>query len=197
MYHYRRMTPEQRERVVRERHEQGFPWHAPPHLRGLSGAYLITAACFQHQHIFADPSDLSWLLDETMHALNDAELACSAWVFLPNHYHLLLQTEDLAIVSEALRLLHSHVATEINGRQQERGRRVWYRFGDRFIRSERHHWASVNYIHYNPVKHGYVDRMTDWPWSSIHEYVEQHGKQHMLKMWRDVPIGDYGKGRDW
>ena len=74
---------------------------------------------------------------------------------------------------------------------------MWYRFSDRFIRSARHHWATVNYIHHNPVKHGYVDRMTEWPWSSIHEYVEEHGKQHMLRMWRQYPIGDYGKGWDW
>lgn len=43
-----------------------------------------------------------------------------------------------------------------------------------------HHWATVNYLHYNPVKHGYVDRMTEWPWSSIHRYVEEEGKESVL-----------------
>ncbi|MGD2177558.1 MAG: hypothetical protein PVG71_07020 [Anaerolineae bacterium] len=84
-------------------------------------------------------------------------------------------------MSEAIRLLHSRVATEINGRHDQRGRRVWYCFSDRLIRSDRHHWATVNYIHDNPVKHGYVDCMTAWPWSSIHNYVEEHGRDHLVK----------------
>lgn len=197
MYDYRKMTPEEQQQVIRERRERGFPWHVPPHFPGVSGEYLISAACFEHQPVFADPTDLSWLLDQTLNALDEVKLPCCAWVFLPNHYHVLLRTEDMAIVSEVLRLLHSRVATEINGRHRKRGRRVWYRFSDRFIRSERHRWATVNYIQYNPVKHGYVDRMTAWPWSSIHDYVEQHGKDYVLKTWRDFPIGEYGKGWDW
>jgi len=30
----------------------------------------------------------------------------------------------------------------------------------------------VDYIHYNPVKHGYVERASDWKYSSIHRYVK-------------------------
>lgn len=29
----------------------------------------------------------------------------------------------------------------------------------------------VDYIHYNPVKHGYVDRAEEWVYSSIHRYI--------------------------
>jgi putative transposase len=32
---------------------------------------------------------------------------------------------------------------------------------------ERH----INYIHFNPVKHGFVTRVCDWPLSSFHRYV--------------------------
>ena len=34
---------------------------------------------------------------------------------------------------------------------------------------ERH----VDYIHFNPVKHGYVARVADWPYSSFHRYVQR------------------------
>jgi len=197
MYDYRKMTPEERQRVLEERRARGFPLHAPPHFRGVSGEYLITAACYEHQPIFQDPGDLSWLVNEALSALAEGDLPYQAWVFLPNHYHILLETKDLSIVSEVLRLLHSRVATSINGRHRQRGRRVWYRFSDRLIRSERHHWASINYLHYNPIKHGYVDRMTVWPWSSIHEYVKEHGKERVLQTWKAHPLGDYGKEWDW
>jgi putative transposase len=54
--------------------------------------------------------------------------------------------------------------------KQERG--IWQRrFWEHAIRDEddfRHH---VDYIHYNPVKHGYVEKVADWPYSSFHRYV--------------------------
>ena len=92
MYDYRKMTPQERQHVVYERRQRGFPWHAPPHIRQISGEYLITAACFEHKPIFADPAGLSLLLDQTLEALVEAELPGHAWVFLLNHYHALLDT---------------------------------------------------------------------------------------------------------
>ncbi|MFN3762266.1 MAG: REP-associated tyrosine transposase [Anaerolineae bacterium] len=147
--------------------------------------------------MFAHPDDLSWLTNECLDAFSHAQLPCSAWVFLPNHYHVLLETQDIRIVSETLRLLHSRVATTINGRQNQRGRQVWYRFTDRLIRNERHYWATINYIHYNPVKHKYVDRMSEWPWSSFHEYLEIYGEEWLIRTWNAYPVGNYGKGWDW
>ena len=33
--------------------------------------------------------------------------------------------------------------------------------------------AHVDYIHYNPVKHGLVNKVSDWPWSTFHKYLRQ------------------------
>ena len=197
MYDYRKMTPEEQRRVLQQRRERGFPLHAPPHFRDVSGTYMITSTCYEHRPIFEQPDDLSWLVDEALNAFTAANLPYLAWVFLPNHYHVLLETQDLSIVSEVLRLLHSRVATIINGRHHQRGRKVWYRFSDRLIRSERHYFASVNYIHYNPIKHGYVDRMGSWLWSSLHEYMEAQGEEWLVRIWKTYPVKNYGKGWDW
>jgi len=49
---------------------------------------------------------------------------------------------------------------------------VWQRrFWEHTIRDERDFEAHVNYIHYNPVKHGLVERVRDWPYSSFHRFV--------------------------
>jgi len=39
------------------------------------------------------------------------------------------------------------------------------------IRDELDYERHVDYVHYNPVKHGYVLRAADWPHSSIHRYI--------------------------
>jgi putative transposase len=41
------------------------------------------------------------------------------------------------------------------------------------IRDDTDFEQHVDYIHYNPVKHGLVARVTDWPFSSFHRYVAQ------------------------
>jgi putative transposase len=196
MYDYRRMTPDERRRVLEERRGYGYPLHAPPHFDSGAGRYLITAACYEHQPIFADPGDLSVLCRDFLTGLRDRGVKVGAWVFLPNHYHLLLEAKSLASVSETLRRLHSRTATRINGRQGKHGRVVWYRFSDRRIRGERHYHASVVYVILNPVKHGYVDRAEQWPWSSVHEFLGTQGEEGLKRSLDSYPVEKYGTGWD-
>ncbi len=76
------------------------------------------------------------------------------------------------------------------------GRKVFFRVADRAMRSERHFLATLNYVHHNPVRHGYVARWTDWPWSSASEYFSRVGWSEAERRWREYPIGDYGRGWD-
>jgi len=56
-------------------------------------------------------------------------------------------------------------------RKQERG--IWQRrFWEHAIRDEEDFNRHIDYIHINPVKHGYVQRAIDWQFSSIHRYVK-------------------------
>jgi len=60
-------------------------------------------------------------------------------------------------------------------RVREGRRGVWQRrFWEHTIRDEADLEAHFDYIHYNPVKHGYAKRPRDWPWSSFHRWVA-HG----------------------
>lgn len=95
-----------------------------------------------------------------------------SWVILPNHYHLLLST-DLEQFRARIGRLHNGKSTQWNREDGSPGRRVWFRFSDRHIRSEGDYYASLNYIYANPVKHGYAEEAALWPWSSVHKYLEQ------------------------
>lgn len=49
---------------------------------------------------------------------------------------------------------------------------IWQRrFWEHYIRDEEDFSNHMNYIHYNPVKHGYVQSPRDWEWSTFHKYV--------------------------
>ncbi|MGN6368813.1 MAG: hypothetical protein ACTHN5_11175 [Phycisphaerae bacterium] len=64
------------------------------------------------------------------------------------------------------------------------------------MRSENHFWATMNYIHHNPVRHGYVERWQDWPWSSAGEYLRSIGEEEAKRIWNTFPLKDFGKGWD-
>jgi putative transposase len=51
---------------------------------------------------------------------------------------------------------------------------IWQRrFWEHQIRDENDLQRHVDYIHYNPVKHGLVRDVDDWPWSTYHKYVKE------------------------
>ena len=64
------------------------------------------------------------------------------------------------------------------------------------MKSERHFYASLNYVLHNPVHHKYCERWQDWQCSNAKEYLEQTGKEKAAEIWREYPILDYGKNWD-
>ena len=57
-------------------------------------------------------------------------------------------------------------------RQRKGERGLWQRrYWEHLIRDESDYYRHVDYIHYNPVKHGYVPAAKDWQYSSFHRWV--------------------------
>ncbi len=196
MYRYRKLTTRQRADLVRFRGRHGFPLHSPPHLEDAAGWYLITAATFEHRPYLADDADRAEILRQLFEEFEPQGIECAGWVVLPNHYHVLVHTVDLAKAASALGRVHGRTARALNGRDKTPARKVWYRYSDRLIRSERHYFTTLNYIHHNPVKHGYVEQPRQWPCSSVHWYEEELGREWLRDCWVQYPIRDYGKGWD-
>jgi putative transposase len=197
MYEWRKMTDEERAMTLAVRRGRRLPWHSPPHLEfGGEVTFMITAACYEHAPV----------VGKTPERINDFESAlleiCQknaamvfAWCVLPNHYHILVRTEDIKHLRNEIGKVHGRSSFLWNREDHCQGRKVWHNCFDRDIKSNRHFWASLNYIHHNPVYHGYVPKWPDWPFSSANQYLEKVGRDHAAKIWNDYPILDYGK--DW
>jgi putative transposase len=195
MYEYRKLTPEQREKLVHERLARGDPPHQPPHpVRGES-LYLLTAACYEHCHHISTPKRRSALLDLLFERFIYAGMEIRAWAVLTNHYHLLVRVHAFDALGNVFQRVHGRTARHWNEEDVTAGRKVWYRYSDRAIRSEGHYYTTLNYIHYNPVKHGLVASPYDWEWSSVGWYRENNGREWLRDLWRRYPLRDYGK--DW
>jgi putative transposase len=104
-----------------------------------------------------------------------------AIVVLPDHLHTLWTLpEDDDDFSLRWRQIKSAFSRQIEKDEnvsksrvgkQERG--IWQRrFWEHAIRNELDYARHADYIHFNPVKHGYVRQVAEWPYSSFHRYVE-------------------------
>jgi putative transposase len=99
---------------------------------------------------------------------------------LPDHLHCIwtLPPGD-SDYSKRWNLLKGHFSRAIEkgeqiseSRQKRRERGVWQRrFWEHLLRNQEDFNRHVDYIHWNPVKHGYVKLVVDWPHSSYHDYV--------------------------
>jgi REP-associated tyrosine transposase len=198
MYDWRRMTQEDRAQALDVRRARQLPWHSPPHL-DFEGThqYLISAACYEHATIIGKDSDRMSVCEEgVLKACSEFCQATHAWCILPNHYHVLVTTEQIAQLRRQLGQFHGRSSHDWNGEDEARGRKVWYNCFERPMKSARHFWATLNYVHHNPVHHGYVEAWQDWPWSSAVEFLIRTGRARAMEIWKRYPILDYGKKWD-
>jgi len=196
MYNWREMTPAMRTEVLSLRKQHGQPWHGPPH--GLEKHWHhISGACYEHQAILGTaPERMAVFEKELLCTLAPVSEGVSAWCVLPNHYHLLCQCINLPAVRKALGTLHGRVSHDWNVTDATLGRTCWHRCLPKPVKSESHRWATLNYIHHNPVHHGYVKHWQEWPFSSAGQYLEAVGRDIAEKMWKDHPLLNFGKGWD-
>ncbi|WP_031430956.1 REP-associated tyrosine transposase [Methylomicrobium agile] len=106
-----------------------------------------------------------------------------AWVVLPDHMHCVWTLpsgdNDFSNRWKAIKIRFVQKIPAVERRSQVRTnkgeRAIWQRrFWEHSIRSEQDYAAHIDYCHWNPMKHGLVKRVADWPYSSFHRYV-RHG----------------------
>ena len=102
---------------------------------------------------------------------------------LPDHLHLIMQLpENDSDFSKRIRILKTNFTKRLpkecynlfNESRTKRGELgVWQRrFWEHRIRDDKDLSEHIDYIYYNPVKHGYVRSVKDWQYSSFHQDVK-------------------------
>jgi len=123
-------------------------------------------------------------------------LRLKAWVVLDDHYHLLLRSGRGMDVPRFCAQFHGLTARQVNLMDGALGRRVWDNYWDSCVRSEADLWVRFNYIHLNPVKHGYVAHPEDWAYSSYDYYRRGKGEEWLQDCWSRYPVVDVLQGKD-
>ena len=107
---------------------------------------------------------------------------------LDNHYHILTKLKDAFLLPRLIQAIHSKSAISINKMDKQSGRKVWYDYWDECIRDQEDFYTKLNYIHLNPIKHGYVDDPTKYRFSSYHSYFREKGEKGLKILMNNHPI---------
>ena len=121
------------------------------------------------------------LSESFIKVLKDHPFKIIAIVVLPDHLHCLLSLpEDDSDFSTRWGLIKANFSRSIakgervSSSRSKRGERgIWQRrFWEHLIRDEKDLYAHMDYIHWNPVKHGLTKNAADWKYSSFHRFVK-------------------------
>lgn len=116
----------------------------------------------------------------------------TAWVFLPNHWHAIVFPRYPLTISAAMSSVKASSTKRINQMRGDAGVLWQGRFFDRALRTVKEYRETVDYIHWNPVKAGLVERPEDWPWSSARDYTAHaNGNGRVIRIDRvDLPVDE-------
>ena len=151
------------------------------------GTFFFTVVTYRRQDFLVDAEARQFLRYAITEVRKTQPFTIDAWVLLPEHLHCIwtLPEDDndfskrwgriKAIFSKKAKN-YLHQSQWMNRSKQKHGEStIWQRrFWEHEIKSQRDFNHHMDYIHYNPVKHGLVKKVSDWPYSSFHLCVKRN-----------------------
>jgi len=147
------------------------------------GTFFFTVNSFQRRPILTDDRLRASLRQAINEVREELPFRIVAWVLLPDHLHCIweLPVGDAAfgvrwgrikrqVTRECAGLIQLPERSASNLRRRE-GMLWQRRFWEHEIRDDDDFRRHVDYIHWNPVKHGHVSRAIDWPYSTFRRFV--------------------------
>ena len=148
------------------------------------GIYFFTLTTFNRKKILTYPENVEILREAFRYVTGKHFFTINAFVLLPDHLHCIwtLPQND-SDFSMRWRLIKSYFtrkcakkfkSSPCKLRKDEKEQAIWQRrFWEHLIRDKKDMINQVEYIHYNPVKHGLASAPKKWQYSSFHRYVSE------------------------
>ncbi|GGI92384.1 transposase [Legionella impletisoli] len=105
-----------------------------------------------------------------------------AIVIMPDHWHIVMTLPEndmnyparLSLIKSTFSRQIEHKEDVSQSRKNKRERGIWQRrYWEHVIQDSCDYEHHINYIHFNPVKHGHVLKPSDWKYSSIHRFINK------------------------
>jgi putative transposase len=159
--------------------------HRPAHLLLDNSAYFITGSIYEKRHLLDDE------IKNELIVLMKKEFTCCNWLFnhwviLNNHYHIMVHSDKGEDLPKIMGRLHFSSGQLIRKKVYSQ-LPVWWNYWDYCPRNEKDYNIRLNYLLNNPVKHGYVNNLNDYPFSSFHQQMNNYGRDELIKQFKNHP----------
>jgi putative transposase len=153
--------------------------------RTAGGSYFFTVVTHSRGNFLTNPSEVDLLRSSFRDVKEHHPFIIDAIVIMPDHIHTIWTLpkgdRNFSVRWSLIKSKFTRRCDETCKMTTDRSRiarkeqPVWqHRFWEHQIRDETDFEHHVDYIHYNPVKHGYVKAPVEWPFSSFHLYVRRN-----------------------
>jgi putative transposase len=140
--------------------------------------HFVTFSCFHRCAYLGSAGSRDLFEDALQKARSRYRFEVLGYVVMPEHVHLLVGEPGRELLSVALQGLKLSVS------RRARAQPFWLpRYYDFNVRTEKKRLEKLNYIHWNPMKRGLVDRPEDWRWSSYRYYQTGEQGRVAIKGW--------------
>jgi REP-associated tyrosine transposase len=142
--------------------------------RLAGGSYFFTVVTANRYPLFNNSAAVQHLRTTFRSVMNRHPFTIDAIVIMPDHLHCIWTLpDDDSNYSTRWRLIKTGLTKKLRPAQVSKTPKPpWQkRYWEHTLRDQRDFNRHVDYIHFNPVKHRYVTRAVDWPYSSIHQFV--------------------------
>ncbi len=161
-------------RLKARRPERKIPAHFPPLDSGFRSVIIYLTVCVQQKKPLLANRTAARLIVEAWGA---ATFWCvGRYVIMPDHIHLFCgpNTFPAQPLKKWIACWKNHVTREWTNRSQVP---IWQReFWDRQLRRAESYEEKWQYVKNNPVRHGYVSRVEDWPYQGELNVLEWHDR---------------------
>jgi putative transposase len=150
--------------------------------------YHVTSRGDGKRKIFRQNNDHKKFLEYVLKAKEKYDFRLYAYVLLPNHYHLLVQTLQPNL-AKIMHFINGVYTTYYNKVNKNVGHLFQGRYKSIIIEADSYFKALSRYIHLNPVKANIVKRPEDYKWSSYQGYVSKKGDPYIDKDQLEALLG--------
>jgi putative transposase len=145
--------------------------------------HFVTFSCFHQRGYLDSPPVRDLFEDALLKAQSRYRFEVAGYVVMPEHVHLLVSEPGRESLAVALQGLKLSVA------RRTRTRPFWLpRHYDFNVLTDAKRVEKLNYIHWNPMKRGLVERPEDWRWSSYRYYQTGEQGRVTIKGWVSRPL---------
>lgn len=141
--------------------------------KSQTGIYHVMLRGIDKSQIFIDDKDNQKFIEGLVKAKKAGKFKIYAYCLMKNHVHLLIEEGEENIGDSIKRITVSYVWWH-NTRYGRVGHLFQNRFRSEPINSEEYLLTVSRYIHQNPLKANMINKITDYPWSSYHNYLEYY-----------------------